>query len=70
LKVDAGGIEANIGQDGALGGPFTLSWAVAPHTLFSRRVTVAVTWSDQRAVARGTPNKVEFSSITRGIFHE
>lgn len=70
LEAGAGGTEENIGPDGKAGGPFTLIWAVAPYTPFSRKVTVVVTWRDGISSAWARLQRVEFSSITRGIFYE
>lgn len=63
------GFQEGVAQDGQPGGPFTLSWTVEPNTPFSRRITVNVSWRNSMT-SLGLPHKVEFASVTRGIFDD
>lgn len=65
-ELTGSGTESDLDEDGAPGGPFTRTWAVADNSDFSKRITVTVSWNKDIA---GGPNKtrnVQLSTITRG----
>lgn len=65
------GIDVHGHHDPDHPGPFTLQWAVAPNTDYSRKITVTVTWtSSLPGFGMGKIHKVEFSSVTRGVYYE
>lgn len=72
LMVNGEGVtEAGIDGEGNADGPFTLTWMVEENTLFSRKITVTVTWPGAGNVdGESVPHKVVLNSITRGIFYE
>jgi len=65
------GIDVHGNHDPDHPGPFTLQWAVAPNTDYSRKITVTVTWTNRlNGFGIGKTHKVQFSSVTRGVYYD
>jgi prepilin-type N-terminal cleavage/methylation domain-containing protein len=58
----ASGKVCGVTKIGEPGGPFDIHWQIFPHTEWSRKIEVAVSWKSMA----GTPRTVKLVSISRG----